>query len=78
MPERDLPPNKLPFNMNVDKRRRDMIQRINVRRGVADVNANFIPPPPPPQLIAPDAPRVIRRRIINNNPENVMVLFPPA
>jgi hypothetical protein len=75
MPERDLPPNKLPFNINVDKRRRDMINRFNVRRGVADVNANFIPPPP---LIPPDAPRVIRRRIINNNPENQLVLFPPA
>jgi hypothetical protein len=41
MPERDLPPNKLP-KLNMDKRRREMIQRFNRNR-----DNDVIPPPPP-------------------------------
>lgn len=41
MPERKLPPNKLP-KMNMDKRRREMIQN-HIRNRLL----NPIPPPPP-------------------------------
>lgn len=72
MPEKKLPPN-FPPKLNMDKRRREMFENRNSSREArAWINQNI----PRPQLIPPDAPRVIRRRIVNNNPENVAILFP--
>lgn len=48
MPERDLPPNKLQ-KLNMDKRRREMIQRFNRNRN--NQRDNVPPPPPIPQGI---------------------------
>lgn len=44
MPERDLPPNRLP-KLNMYKRRKEMIQRYNLNNQFANVP----PPPPMPQ-----------------------------
>jgi len=76
MSKRDLPQNK-PQTIDIDARRRRMIQQRNDRFAIQRAFQERIPPPPPPVLIPPPAPRAIIRRRINNNPENVMVLFPP-
>ena len=74
--DRKSPVNKL-HRLDLDARRRRMIQQRNTRIEIDRAFQERIPPPPPPVLIPPPAPRVIRRHRINNNPEKVMVLFPP-